>query len=224
MACCFDPVIDERDPVYSKITVEDIETRAQSGDLFYASGRGKWSDFIRLFSNSGVWSHVGIFIKDEQGQLYILDVDVSTGVKLLTFSEYLFKYNGYYFGMRNLKNISPGKRATITKKLFDFSRQIQDTKYTNPDILVKSLIRGNGHDKISQKKLYCAQLVVKAYRHIGLIRRARGVRSSNSQLIDFLSSNGTIKYYSGKAKFRSRIYYADIEKPLEQRNSGLPFI
>jgi hypothetical protein len=196
---------------YKESSIQEISQDADSGDLFLAAGKGKWSNVVRVFSKSPLWSHVGIFVRDEQGELMILDAD-NSGVKFLTFEEYIARYNGYYIGFRSLKGVTDTKRVEYGRILLEFEREIRGGSYSLPTVLARSIGRLNTDDYPVPGYMYCAQLVIECYRRLKLIENEICETSSNSQLNDFTTLNGMLKYYTSNIVFNRHILVAKLGK------------
>lgn len=211
MLCCYDtPWIEEYDTLHERVELEYIARHAESGDVFFSSGSGIWSRTVRLFSDSDIWSHEAIYIRSEKDkQLYILDADTA-GVRLTRFEDFLERYNGNYFGLRKLLNVTKEQRKEYTLKLEEFAKKHLGKSYSTPLTLIKSLTRLNGHNAENQDRLYCVQLVIKAYRHLGIVEKVKKQRSSNAKLTDFLSSDGSITGYTSNVQLSDDVYYAEI--------------
>lgn len=210
MAFCCAPVLEEDDIKHRETSIEYIRRSADTGDIFFAAGRGMWSNIVRRYAESRIWSHIGIFVRDFDSTLYILDVDLD-GVKMLEFEEYRSQYEGYCFGLRKLKDIAPTDRQNFTTKLKNFFKEEDGKEYSTFHILFNSLTRSNEDDPVSQRRYFCVQLVVKAYRELGLLDKVKEQRSSNAQLLDFIEGNSSVIGYTGPIRLSDKIFFANID-------------
>lgn len=207
--CCGAPDIDDEDECnvrHVRKSILYIEENAGSGDVFFASGAGIWSDVVRKLAETTTWSHIGIFIRDTDNKLYIFDVDLD-GVKILPFNEYRKIYDGYYFGLRKLTKVTTSDRVVFTRILLKMSGDMSGLPYSSAEKLFYSLSRENGEDWDEKRRFFCVQLVVECYKKLDLID-PDSEQSSNAQLLDFLSVKNGVNFYAGKITLDDVLYYA----------------
>lgn len=194
--------------IVKKHGIKCIAEKAQSGDLALFSGDGNWSDVVRCLSFSNPWSHVAIFIREPNGELYVLDSDTK-GVKCLRFDIYIARYKGYYIGLRSL-NVEGLSRKGITEGLMKFREGVVGMHYSDSLTLIHSVHRQNMFDT-TDESLYCAQLVIWAYRFVGLLDDDESKPSNNSKLNDFLKRSGRLPYFNGRLRYKRYVMAASLE-------------
>jgi hypothetical protein len=94
--------------------------------------------------------------------------------------------------------------------LWDFYEKVCNLKYSDALTLANSINRANTNDYNSDLRQFCIELVINAYKHIGIITSTKP--SSNAKLVDVLCIKGDIHYYNSDIVFGKRIYYSRLSK------------
>ena len=152
------------------VPYDEMKSRVNSGDLFFASGDYLVSQAIQKFTGSP-WSHVGIVFRLESiGRLLLLESVEDMGVRFAPLSKYLTDYEGGkpYKGRAVIARCS-GVDASIISKLAAFGIDELTRPYDKNEIatIVARIALGIGK-KEKDREYICSELVYECFAHAGI--------------------------------------------------------
>lgn len=160
----------------------DLRKTVKTGDVLMFSGKGAFSEGIKLFTGSK-WSHVGMIYKVDEGDLVfcwesttlsgVKDAEtkkVTQGVQLSVLSERLEKAlaSGYELGVRKLNQPISLQMLVGLRK---FREEVKGRPYEKKKLqLIKAAYDAwLGQNKEDLSSLFCSELVAEAYQRMGLL-------------------------------------------------------
>ncbi len=176
---------------------EEIRDDLKTGDLILFSGKGAFSNIIKLFSG-GKWSHIGMVIRlpdfDDAVLLWesttltnISDIEFNRsikGVQLNALSERISRYEGDV----SLRPLSSPIGKSMFNKLSHLRHKLSRRPYERDELeLLRSVwdgIAGTNTEDLSS--VFCSELVAEAYQSMGLLPEPPiGLPSNEYTPLDF---------------------------------------
>lgn len=190
MGGCSSVEEDGREPLMS---LDNLITEARTGDIILMSGRGAFSDVVRLASESE-YSHVGIVLRKDQHHEPLLfqstydpepydlqSKSSKTGPKISLLRTAITTYDGNKIAYRALKTGLKGqdaaaKRKDWTRILFEFQKRVNHLPYEfNLDELANSAMGVENHN--DRRAYFCNELVADSWVQMGLLDKETIVNS-----------------------------------------------
>lgn len=131
----------------------------QNGDLIFRRGRSVESQIVLLSDGDSDYSHVGIIYIKNKEPFVIHSVPAENGeeyelIKMEGIKEFLSEDKATRFAVFRLEDSLINIAATASKFAYD--------------CYLKKYYFDNQYDLLSDKKLYCTELIWKAYRNAGV--------------------------------------------------------
>lgn len=149
---------------------DTIKGEIRTGDILFCSGNYQFSKIVRFFSKS-LFTHVAIVFWRNR-QLFLLECEISIGVRVVPFYEYVENYNNTnkpYNGNLFLGRHEITNDHTKAEMLIDYAMHFVNRRFDNTTLawILLRIITKIGRYK--EKDAYiCSDFVEKCFRKIGV--------------------------------------------------------
>lgn len=154
-----------------------VRAQLRTGDLVFCSGTYFLSGLIQRLTRS-VWSHVGVIYNDADLQrVFVLESEISIGVRLVPVSKYLRDYHGRYRPYRGqivVARVQPEVDAQRIKLAISFGMDELTKPFDNFEMLrIAMRILFRVGRRTYDRKYICSELVYECFRRAGVKFRLR---------------------------------------------------
>lgn len=149
---------------------DEVEDKIKTGDILFCSGNYHFSKIVRFLSDS-LFTHVAIVFWRSR-QLFLLECEISIGVRVVPFSEYVRNYNNtnkpyngdLFLGRHEITNDYTKAELLIEHAMHFVNRRFDHTMLA---WILLRIITKIGQYK--EKDAYiCSDFVEKCFRKIGV--------------------------------------------------------